>query len=801
MDGGRSKMVEPHPGLDLPAQASPAAWKRAALGISAVLSALVFVVLFPETASRIGRELRFGIILPCLFCVLAAYAVSVRGAHFIAASFVLVASFIFLQLWWLWYAGPSDTMLLGGFLPFSDASDYLVNAQVLAAGGRIQGQGHANDHLLASAMLAVLWKLTHGDYRFILILLNLFGAASAWLALREVCFLLGPGAGAAWLLVDTLFLRRFIGMPLSEHLGLILGCLGLALGCRAVRLSLHCYWIAAIFAMALALCARSGAVFTIPALILGAVFALPRKGNQRWMIPVAMSASAFVAFLLDKLLTQAVGNRSPAADISNAVYHLHSLVFGGSWTDAMNLYGNDRLAVWRAVQAQLRAHPFSLLSGGERSLVAIIRQGYLFTFVNLKWLSLVLHLAFATGSVAVLFSLRHEKRAWWLFALLAGLLASMPMLPPWNTDNMRVYAATIPLIAFTVAVGIYCASSLLRSRGVVPAAINLGSLSGLPQQPSDLRQKPSAWAPEALLATVVLLSAVLPLFFHAHELPWAWSIEDSYRTNKTDAPISYSSQVALRLVSNSDRRGPLALRVDDFRAGLAGFASLYPGEAAFLGSLPPECSILPTSHEFTFIAVDESHVPVKGQNQDLNIPVRFIAEGWLLVAVDQSLIARSKSLANYISQPLGAFSFGINRYPVIRDGDVVTLVENVDSIDFMPPSHSGRTVNALRPYLVGSRRLRFPVPGEYYLQINQKFSLKILVIDRASSDTEANRLIEDFVAANCTLSQGVADEGFMPGEKVNPSHFFESKTPVPLSWGAMLHLVDELKHSFSRSRI
>ena len=178
---------------------------------------------------------------------------------------------------------------------------------------------------------------------------------------------------------------------------MILGNLGLALGCRAARINRGYYWVLATFALALALLARPGAIFTIPALVAGAFLARPQKGLRRWILPGAMAIAASAALLLDKFVSRSVGNQSPERFDQQRRLPSSQPRVRGKWTDAMNRYGNDRLAVWLAVEAQLRAHPFSLFSGGERSLVAIVRQGYLFGFVNAKWLNIFLHLAFADG--------------------------------------------------------------------------------------------------------------------------------------------------------------------------------------------------------------------------------------------------------------------------------------------------------------------------------------------------------------------------------------------------------------------
>lgn len=349
-------------------------WFETGLGLLAALMVYLWTQLFPESAAQLGRELHQGVLLLLLFSCLAAAALKFRGFRLPACSFALVAGILLLQLWWLWHSGSSDTMLVGGFLPFSDAGEYLISARVLADGQRLQGI--ANNHTLASAMLATLWKLTHGDYRLILVSITLLGAAAVWVAMVEVSLVLGAGAAAIWLFVDILFLRRYIGVPLSEHLGMIFGNLGLAFGCRAFRTGRGGNWVLGIFSITLALCARPGAMLTLPALLVGACLALPRGKPRRWMLLTAILASMLAAIFLTRLLSQAVG-KPESASASYAVYILQSILHGGTWKDAMNRYGDDRVAAWNAVKSQLLAHPLSLLTGVARSLFAFIRQAYL----------------------------------------------------------------------------------------------------------------------------------------------------------------------------------------------------------------------------------------------------------------------------------------------------------------------------------------------------------------------------------------------------------------------------------------
>ncbi len=766
-------------------------WYETTLGLLAGLVVYSWLELFPESAARLGQELHHGVFFLLLFSCLAVIALKFRGFRLPAWSFSLVAGILLLQLWWLWHSGFSDTMLVGGILPFSDAGEYLISARVLADGQRLQGI--ANNHTLATAMLGALWKLTQGDYRLILVSITLLGAAAAWVAMVEVSLVLGAGAAAIWLFVDILFLRRYIGVPLSEHLGMILGNLGLALGCRAVRTGRDSNWILGMFSIASLgkLCARPGAMLTLPALLIGACLALPPRRPRRWTLLTAMLAAALAAILVTRLLSQAVG-KPESASVSYAVYILHSIVHGGTWKDALNRYGDDRVAAWNAVKAQLAAHPLSLLTGVARSLSAFVRQAYLFSFVIFRWLNVLLHLAFATGAVTVLLTVRRDRRAWWLLAFLAGLAASMPFLPPWDTDNMRAYAASIPMIAFTVGVGVHVLFSTLERFHFTTGLFNIGSIAR-PSPMGNLEPACLEVISRGLLAAAVLLSAVIPPLLRKPDLPLGSSLEDTYYQRKSDGTITYSPRIALQLVPRTLPREVPALRIASFKAGLAGFGRLFPSEAKLLATLPEYCALLPGFHEFSFIAIDGSHIPTSRGDSTINVQFKFFADDMMLLAVDEALLTRSPALAEYDSSAIGPFSFGINRFPVIRADDTISLFENVSSTEFLPGAGIRPNVNPNQPLVLGSRRINFPIPGEYHLLVNHRYPLKILVLPRGSTRAETNSLISNFVAANCVLIP--ADDSSRASSLAKPdlSRFFELDSPAGLTRESMVALIAYLE--------
>ncbi len=787
-------MPAPYPCVPESAEMGKASafWGEASLGILGLLAMVSWIALCPASAASCGRELNHGVIMPLLFSAAAATTLGLRRLRL--AAFVVVAGAFVLQLWWRWFSGTSDTMLVGGLLPFSDASDYLANAQRLAGGARFLGD--ANNRPLATAMLAVLWELTQGDYRLVLLLIALLGAAGAWICTAEISLLFGAGGAAAWLFVDILFLRRFVGVPLTEHLGVLLGSLAVALGCRAVRTGQESNWIWSGFALALALCARAGPMFVLPAFLAGAFLAWPNRKTGRWVLPGYIAAAMAGALALNRIVSESVGLRDY---MTNAVYILHGIVFGGTWKGAMSQYGNDRHAVWHAVEIQLLSHPLSLFTGGARSLLGFARQFYLFSFAGRRWLNAVLHLAFAAGGISALLMLRRDARAWWLLAPRVGLVASMPLLPPWDTDVMRIYAATIPLIAFTVAVGVFATTSAIHAKGSSIGLQSFGFQGDAFRVAGDTTRFRPPLPDKTLLCATVVLCGVLPPLLRLRTLPPVSTLEWAYAQCRSEANYTYLPHAALFLVSDSTLPGVRGLRLADFRKGIGDFAALYPGEAALLTALPADCALLPRDGRFSFIAIDAAHIPRTDGSHGAIAGFQFLAQGHLLIAADEALLARSAALAAYHPSKIGPFALANNRYPIIRAADTVTYAESITSIDFPSTFGGRRGTNPNLPIVVDIHRVNFPFPGEYLIRLNGRDTLKILVLDRDSREAESDRMIGAFVAANCAVEpDGVSGTGGAASSDVE--RLFLSETPARMSSASLRQLIALLQSTFNRTR-
>ena len=399
---------------------------------------------------------------------------------------VFVACVFLIVLVGVWQAGISDWHMIGGLLPYSDAQGYYSDALRL-----LHGQDFSvfsSRRPLFPAFLAAVLSLTDLNLRPALFLLTAMSAVAIWFAVREVQRSLGTSAGALMLLCLFMFYRRYIGSTLTEHLGLTFGCLAFALLWRGATTSRVGPVFFGLFVLSLALNARAGTFLILPAIALWAawVFRGPKGSVLRSV--GGSTAAILLGFAVNGLMLHAVG--TPGAAYSNFSYVLYGLVFGGNWSLALQQHPElatlpsmeqaDR--VYALAWEHIRANPVSLLVGSVRAWTAFFlgRSGTWYSFMlyvapdwtDLREMLLAdgvkaqsfrrdiwvlldvsarevwiigLHGLLAAGLV-VLWRKRQHPLPLLVSVSWVGILLSVPFVPPWDADNMRAYAATIPFV-------------------------------------------------------------------------------------------------------------------------------------------------------------------------------------------------------------------------------------------------------------------------------------------------------------------------------------------------------------------
>jgi hypothetical protein len=452
----------------------------------------------------------------------------------------------------------------------------------LAAGETFASSDFCSRRPLFTALLGGMLALTGGNLKASLALLCLITASSAYLVAREVQAALGGLAATLVLLVAFLFQRWYVATTLTEHLGMALGALAFALLWRSACSQRLPLLAGGAFLSALALNARAGAFFTLPALVLWTAF-MPWRRPRRHAVALAVLGivSAFAANLA---LTAAVGRRGAA--FSNFSYVLYGLVSGGNWTRALEDHPELRELPERqrtgrvyalAVDA-VRNEPARLLRGIGRAYGTFLLTPFTFSFAHNAKANLLLRLLSLLGLAACV---RCRSRPWasLTLALFAGLLASVPFAPPWDADFMRAYAASIGVM------------------GALPA-VGLAFLTGRLRRDDTGEQTPNATGSRWLAAVALGLAALCfvgPLLGRALARPERALLPEM--RDCADAAVFRVPPGSVVRVGHLDRTDPYRISISRFRRGLGDLNALYPGVERELRSLEPPFALFTT---FTF---------------------------------------------------------------------------------------------------------------------------------------------------------------------------------------------------------
>ncbi len=431
-----------------------------------------------------------------------------------------------------WHAGLSEGVIIGGRIPFSDQAGYVLDALRLGEGYRLSTFSSRRPvHVL---FLAAILKVAHGNFAVASVLMCVLAAlalAALALAARRTH---GTTAAVVLALLCVLFYRRFVGTGLSEHAGFILGCLAAALLWRGAGTRAPRELYGGAFLLTLALVARAGCFFVLPFLVLWIARLLRKEGWISLRAGLLGIVTVGAGFLCNFALLRLFGQ--PESAFSNFPVVLYGLISGGNWTTAYAQHPEIRTlpeseAARRMLGfalAKLREDPWSLARGVLRSWWVFLGPTYgQFTFLQVgqadfmeltrglsgwsllwppalarvaagfgihRWTTVLYHgmctllpwLLFLVGAVSVARTPR-DAHARLLTAFWVGILLSIPFVPPWDGDLMRVYAATMPPSSS-------CLPSAHRasSAGCGPVWPRSASGAGRPSRPTRRRRGPSA---------------------------------------------------------------------------------------------------------------------------------------------------------------------------------------------------------------------------------------------------------------------------------------------------------------------
>lgn len=448
---------------------------------------LYAALLYFPLPAKYGLLLRYDVKVTLLLAALAACLVFYpKGRLGTMLGLGLALVLFALPLSGLWASGVSEANIVGGLLPWMDASGFYRDAQRLLDGGLLSTFSARRP--LFTGLLAFLLGLAQRNLQAGLAILVLINAVACYLLARQIQRTHGTLAGAATFILMFVFYRRFIGTALTENLGVALGCLGFALLWRGGWKGKLWDTLLGLLLLTLALAARAGAFFVLPLLVLAIGWIL--RGAKRYSTRIALLALAAVGlgFLLNMLLflTLASPNSVP---FSNFAYVAYDMAVGGKgWTqvridhpEVNNLVEPEVTSkIMQLALEEIRRNPANLVSGVLKAYRVFLatNKNSIFGFFGGDKQSVALVgriLLLILSALGLGFSLFKRKEPGYLLLVMGagGILLSVPFVPPWEADSMRAYAATMPFLAALPAVGIYFILSKIKPFNllVAPRAI------------------------------------------------------------------------------------------------------------------------------------------------------------------------------------------------------------------------------------------------------------------------------------------------------------------------------------------
>lgn len=227
----------------------------------------------------------------------------------------------------VWRSGVTISLSLAGLLPLSDAGGYFWCANDLIDKGTTSEWCHRRP--LYTVFLSSLTMIFGRDLHLTLLAQAALLSLSVTVFMREVSRWLGMLLGlAAGVTAIYLVAGYALTQVASEAMGLILGLSSLTILLRAGASRAPNLALVGLVILSVALNARPGAVFALPAVVLWIGWMAWGRGHWRYL---AMALGAVgIGFLIHGLLVYLVGGM-PGGSHGNFAVVLYGLSVGGDW--------------------------------------------------------------------------------------------------------------------------------------------------------------------------------------------------------------------------------------------------------------------------------------------------------------------------------------------------------------------------------------------------------------------------------------------------------------------------------------
>lgn len=448
--------------------------------LSLAIAILVFVYILenrsPNFLRPVSMALRTGFGLTVPLAALVVYAVfRVPGRIGDLLSLTVTMSLFALGLAGLWASGNTQSVVLNGIIPLTDASGYYVDAIRLQYGMNVSNFTAMRP--LFAGTLSFFLSLSENNLMTAVGIFTAIAGFSCYLACREIQRSHGAESATFVLILMFLYYRHHSGTTMSESLGVTVSLLGVAILWHGITLQKEWTSLFGIAMIALALNVRPGAMFILPALLLWGGWFF--RGQRSFSIKFFGLGAIFIllAFFANSRLVDFVSS-SGGVPFENFAWAFYGLASGGkSWTyvfeanPELSLLKDTEVTstIYRLAFEKILSQPHLLVQGAffywRMFFSNTWYNAYAFVAGDNYWINEIARWGiYILGLAGIIKWLRNRNDPYTSLAVVSalGILASVPFVPPTDAFRVRLYAATIPFFAILPAMGLFFLLEKLR---------------------------------------------------------------------------------------------------------------------------------------------------------------------------------------------------------------------------------------------------------------------------------------------------------------------------------------------------
>ena len=444
----------------------------------AICGIFVFGILLSFPIPRqVGLTFRYDLTIPLILFLAVFFPIFYQeGKYWKLASFIIISVFFALPISGLWSSGQSEQYILSGIIPFSDSRYYYADVRNLIEGGQFFTSQSRRP--LFSAFFAPILAGVGGNLQTALAIIVLISAVSCYLAAREIQASIGTTAAVLTVILEFFFFRPISGKVLSEGLGFPVSILSLTLFLYAARKNNRLTAFCGLFLISLALCARAGAFFILPALLVWVVWHF--RVNSKISLQTVFGGLLMigVGFGMNQLI-YSIFVSAKALPFSNFSYTFYGLAVGGKgwlqiFTDHPEIanlpepyYSNK---IMQFAFEVIRRKPLNLLIGSYNSWALFFSTDDYYSLFN--WINGGRPIIGTISRIGLYFlmlvgiinTIKHRKDPikQLIFLTFLGIIFSVPFAPPLDSNRMRVYASVIPFLFLLPAIGLSAFITFLK---------------------------------------------------------------------------------------------------------------------------------------------------------------------------------------------------------------------------------------------------------------------------------------------------------------------------------------------------